>query len=84
MTESERLSSEADRLLNEPLLAAALDDMEADALDALLQADAGEHGDYQRAMWAMSIKTIREFKARLRGFILASQYAASKERAPYA
>ena len=76
MTDKERRSSEAARLLDEPLLKEALAQLEHTAYRALLAAKATPEGDDARRVAALRINLVHELRAQLHSVIVAGQQAA--------
>lgn len=68
-------AGEANRLLNEPLLTEALDKIEADAVEAMVNAARTPEGDIERRMMADRVQAIRDFKEHLKLTISLGQQA---------
>ena len=76
MTDKGRRASEAQRLLEEPLLKEAFAQIEHAAYRTLLAAKATPEGDDERRVAALRINLIHELRAQLHSVIVAGQQAA--------
>jgi len=77
-----RLASEADRLLNEPLLVQAFEAIESDSLEDALRYDPSGDGDEMRFRALTRINIIRELRGTLGSYITRGAQAAKVK--PYA
>jgi hypothetical protein len=78
--EKARRASEAERLLNEPLLKEALGDMEQHAIEMLLSVDSNNpNPDLARTEWSLYVNAIRQFKRTLDATIREGHRVAARQ-----
>jgi hypothetical protein len=69
-------AGEANRLLNEPLLTEALDAVEAEAVEKMVEAPRTPEGDIERRMMADRVQAIRDLRAHLNAAITLGRQAS--------
>jgi hypothetical protein len=77
----DHLAKEADRLKHDPIFIKALEDMRADALDALAQADADNTTMIIRLQ--QNVAVIDGLQGQLSHYILSAGYQPQDQNSPY-